>query len=144
LSEKFILQPELIFSKKGAEFEVSYTDESGIGGKTEMIEKYEYIEIPIIVKHLINNKIITNLNFGAYVAFLTSAIYELTLPGFPPYDTKDNTNKIDAGLFLGIDKAIDTTYGQLLIDFRYGFGIVQVPNSTKGEQTPIYNLVKEV
>ncbi len=129
LSEKFALQPELLFSMQGAKSEYDYDD----GFDSESFESkinLSYINLPIMAKfYPIENLAI---EMGPQVGFLVSAKsdYEstyttggVTVSESGDDDVKDQYKGIDFGLNFGASYKLDSG---LFFSARYNLGLTKV------------------
>lgn len=101
LSDKFAVQPELLFSMQGAGFD---------GGDT----KLNYINIPVMAKYFVTENI--SIEAGPQIGFLMSAKIDGT-------DVKEFTNSTDFGLNFGGSYYLDEN---MFLTARYGFGLSEV------------------
>lgn len=109
VSDNFVLQPELLYTQKGCEF-----DSFGITSKL----KFDYIEIPILAKYLISpGKSTCPFIFGGpVIATLMSA-------KFDDEDAKDNIKSTDFGLVIGAGVELESG---ISIDIRYNMGLTKI------------------
>lgn len=101
LSDKFAVQPELLFSMQGAGFD---------GGDLKM----NYINIPVMAKYFVTNNI--SIEAGPQIGFLMAAKADGT-------DVKEGYNSTDFGLNFGGSYYIDEN---MFLTARYGFGLSEV------------------
>lgn len=95
VSDKFAVQPELLYSTQGAKFEGS---ESGVSyeAKTNL----SYLNIPVMAKYYVAEGF--SLEAGPQIGFLTSAKYKLEAAGEEAEeDAKDFYESIDFGVNFG-------------------------------------------
>lgn len=103
ISEKFAIQPELLYSSLGAKVEGSET----YMGETFSFEekaKLDYITVPVMAKYYVMDGL--SLEAGPQIGILVSAKNEYTYKGggedeSGEDDMKDSTNSLDFGLGLG-------------------------------------------
>ncbi len=111
LSEKLAIQPELLYSTVGANYD------NTIGDITKEIKsKLGYIAIPVLAKINLNRSI--TLEAGPQFSFLMSKKNE-----FKPGDTNSYETAIVAGLGLQLTNSI-------FIQARYGFGLTKVAENS--------------
>jgi hypothetical protein len=119
-SEKFALQPELLFSMQGASYDA--------GGDTNM----NYINIPVMAKYFVTNNI--SLEAGPQIGFLMSAKSDGT-------DVKDGLNSTDFGINLGGSYYLNDN---MFLTARYGFGLSDVEkdlaSDEKGSKNSVFQL----
>jgi len=116
-SDLFAIQPELIFSMKGAKYEPT-------GGSYDF--KLNYIEIPVLAKVLLagGGNFKPNFYAGPAIGFLLSAKSDTT-------DVKDITKSTDFGLIggAGADLHMGTGPGKITFDIRYEVGLTSIDDS---------------
>ena len=113
LSEKIILQPELLFSTQGTKFE-----ESGFSADFDV----NYINIPVMFKYAVAEGF--NLEAGPQIGFLLSA----EVVG---EDIKDEMESIDFGMNVGA--SYDFTE-KLFAQARYNIGLANVAKDSGDEK----------
>jgi hypothetical protein len=101
LSDKFAVQPELLFSMQGA-------------GSDAADLKTNYINIPVMAKYFVTDNF--SVEAGPQIGFLMSA-------KFDGEDAKDGLNSTDFGLNFGGSYYIDEN---MFLTARYGFGLSEV------------------
>lgn len=110
-----LIQSEILYQQKGALYR---------RGDQEIVERLTYLELPVLFKLLLTDRMIKpHIFFGPYFALLLSA----TLKGdFTDEDISRDTNQGDAGyiLGLGIDLALDRTI--MSVDLRYSRGFIDI------------------
>lgn len=108
---KFGIQPEILFSKQGSEFNVN-------ADKFEA--NFDYINIPILVKlYLVAG---LNIQAGPQFGFLTTSEIKSTVAGITTTeDVKDQLDK-KSDTSLAIGAGWDLPFG-LTVDARYNFGL---------------------
>lgn len=116
VSDKFSVQPELLFSMQGAKNDV-YT------------LNMNYINIPVMAKYAVAEKF--NLQAGPQIGFLMSAKAEST-------DVKDSMKSLDFGLNLGA--GYDFTE-KMFLDLRYNLGLAQTQKDLMVGETASKNAV---
>jgi hypothetical protein len=118
-SNMFVLQPELLFSMKGAKYE---------GGGVKQTFSFNYIEVPVMVKFIIplqgSSSITPSLFAGPAVALIMSADFEQEQNNqSASVDIKDNVNTLDFGLAFGGSIAFPLGQNELGVDIRYSLGL---------------------
>ncbi len=125
IAKGFSLQPELIYSSKGAK--LTYSGNIIQGSKGEYRFNLNYVEVPLLA--VINIASNINIQAGGYVSYLASAnIKDLKDDGtvHDITDLKaDNFNRFDYGLVGGI--GVDVT--NFTIGARYNYGLKEVGSS---------------
>lgn len=113
------IQPELLFSRKGAEL----TYNNAFADGTAKF-KLNYIEVPILLKLNLTKNF--NIHAGPYFAYLIDAqVTNETVNGnfnFEDNFNNDDFNKIDAGVAVGLGVDFDL----IGIGARYNYGLSTV------------------
>nr|WP_315256611.1 porin family protein [uncultured Flavobacterium sp.] len=95
LSEKFAIQPELMYSAQGVKEKYEGGDFS-----EELTTKLGYINIPVMAKYYVAKSF--SLEAGPQIGFLTSAKYKVEEEGVSAeVDGKDNFNSVDFSFNFG-------------------------------------------
>jgi opacity protein-like surface antigen len=136
LSDKFIFQPELLFSSQGAKFE-----ESDNNFSSEETLKFNYLNMPLMIKFAASDKFA--LEFGPQLGFLLSAKskFEQTFDGetfSEEVDIKDSVKSIDFGLNFGASFDVSEN---IMIGARYNLGLSDI---TDGEDDEDFNVQNSV
>ncbi|MBL4745475.1 MAG: PorT family protein [Flavobacteriaceae bacterium] len=122
LSDKFSLQPELLFSAQGTKLEESedvYSYESKI--------KFNYLNIPVIAKYYVMEGL--SLEFGPQLGILLSADVDSTISingkvdETDKMDVKEFIEDIDFGVNFGASYQLENN---LFFQARYNLGLVNV------------------
>jgi hypothetical protein len=115
------IQPEILFTQKGAEFE---------SGSDYYEYHYSYIEIPILFKLTLASEgaaIRPSIYAGPFVGFKTSAKLETYLDP-DQEESKEETlpsiRSIDAGFVVGAGADLRLGPGNILLDLRYGMSLL--------------------
>ncbi len=139
LSGSFSVQPELLFSQKGAK----WTSETSIAD-SEVKLNLNYLEVPVnLVYNLAED---FDFQFGPYVGFLTNTKSEGTLTvGNVTYQTsdeldKDNFNTVDFGLQGGLRFFLKPVY----LGFTYKLGLSQVAKEGEFSEDVLGNAANQV
>ncbi|SRX55810.1 porin family protein [Aequorivita sp. CIP111184] len=125
ISEKFAIQPELLYSSQGAksEYDNSFGD-SLVIGKEKL--KLDYINIPIMAKYYIINGL--SVEAGPQFGFLISAKNEYEVSGFRgdesgDDDVKDFYNSLDIAIGIGASYRLNNG---VFFSLRFNKGITKV------------------
>lgn len=110
-TDKFAIQPELLYSMQGASIE-------SMGAESEM--KLDYINIPIMAKYYVIDRLAVEA--GPYVGFLMKADFE-------GVDFKDYTKSVDFGLGLGASYNLDNGF---FGGARYNLGLSDISDVDDG------------
>ena len=128
VSDKFSVQPELLYSTQGAKSEESFEGET-----IESEWNLSYLNIPIMAKYYVSEKF--SLEAGPQIGFLLGSKVKVESI---EVDFKDNTESIDFGLNIGT--AYDFTEN-LFAGLRYNIGLSNVAKTESGDDTKINNSV---
>lgn len=132
----FSLQPELLYSVKGARFR----ENENTDFKSAYV--FKYITLPVLAKYFVKEKI--TIEGGPYVSYLLSAKNE-EIKGFfssntgdeeASIDLKKNMNSIDAGVALGVGYI---TKSGFYLSTRYEYGILNTSKTLEGIDKKINN-----
>lgn len=122
LAENIALQPEFLFTQKGAETTYKF-----LGSETTQDITYNYIDIPVLLRLGFGETTGEGLGFyingGPYVGYaLSGKVKTSSLLGDSEvdytFDDKDDQRRVDFGLSLGAG----VTIGNLMFDARYNHG----------------------
>lgn len=125
ISEKFAVQPELLYSSQGAKEEYSSIPFGGFGIKYENKLKLDYINIPIMAKYYVTDGL--SIEAGPQFGILISAkaegeATELQQGGVESFDqdVKDSFKSLDIGFGLGAAYRLNNN---IFFSARYILGI---------------------
>lgn len=132
LSEKFAIQPELVYSLQGGQRD-GEVEALGVVGKSNAKFKYSYLNIPVMAKYFVTEGL--SLEFGPQIGFLMSAKLdtELTFAGETQSNDqsiKDDTKSIDFGLGLGAGYRLENG---LSFGARYNLGLSNMADTDNNE-----------
>lgn len=116
ISDFVAIQPELLFTTKGAELEYSNAFASG---NTKF--KLNYIELPLLVRVNVTKNF--NIHAGGYASYLVSS--KVTGDGTIEFDEEidaDDLARFDAGISAGI--GVD--FSPISVGLRYNYGLTTV------------------
>ncbi len=143
ISEKFSVQPELIYSSQGGRGE--YFDYY-MGNRIEVEEtlKLDYIYIPILAKYYLTEQL--SFEAGPQVGFLVSARFdaEANFNGETEsvdQNVNDSFKSIDLGLGVGMGYAFDN---KLNVAARYNFGLSNIIDDDDAEDSKSQNSVFQI
>lgn len=124
ISEKFAVQPELLFSVQGA------TDEDDLAGTTV---NYDYIlgylNLPVLAKYYVTEGL--SIQAGPQVGFNLMSDWKID---DTKTDVKDITNSVDVGVAVGV--GFRTASG-LFIQGRYNMGLTEIYEDVKANNAVI-------
>lgn len=125
VSEKFAIQPELLYVMKGTKMDGDIFESS-----EDVTFKYNYLSIPIVAKYYMGG---FNLQAGPSFDFLMSAKVDY---GDGEDDIKDDLKGLDLGLALGAGYDLPSGLG---FDIRYVMGLTDINNSDEMEGIEMKN-----
>jgi opacity protein-like surface antigen len=136
LTDKFAIQPEILFSTQGAK-----SEESALGSTAEYKSNLSYLNIPVMAKYYVAEKF--SLEAGPQIGFLLSAKekYEFSGNGVSESgkeDVKDSYESIDFGVNFGA--GYDFTEN-LSVGLRYNLGLSNIAKTEDGEDFKMNNSV---
>jgi len=119
INEIFAIQPEILFSMKGADFEAPAGDTLGMDGSFSL----NYIEIPLLLKVNLptEGKMKPFLYAGPAFGLLMTAKVE-------DVDVKDDMKTMDIGILAGAGIGYQMEGGTLFFEARYEVGMTSVPD----------------
>jgi opacity protein-like surface antigen len=128
VSDKFAVQPELLFSTQGAKRE--FLDDFGDGDvKVEQKINLSYVNIPVMAKFYVADGF--SLEAGPQIGFLTSAKYKFEAEGeSEEEDAKDELNSVDFGLNFGAGYNLTEN---LSAGLRYNLGLSNIAKDSDGK-----------
>lgn len=152
ISEKFSVQPELIFSQQGTKSEFSESGEFGgnsFSYEEELKIKANYLNLPVMAKFYVAEGL--SLEAGPQVGFLLSADAEseftdtetfdgvtTTESGSFEQDVKDEFKSVDFGVGFGAGYKLDSG---LNFGLRYNLGLSSIGEDFDGEEYDVKNNV---
>lgn len=136
ISDKFSIQPELLYSTQGSEFDYTlYMD--GAEYDTKNTFKLSYINVPVMFKYYAAKKF--SLEAGPQVGFLTSSKIETKVLGQSvTQGAKDLFENVDFGLNIGAGYDFTSKFSA---GVRYNFGLANVGENEDGSDDSIKNNV---
>ncbi|WP_420574302.1 porin family protein [Kordia sp.] len=119
LTEKFSIQPELVYSQQGANQDVNFILLQDIAAPAVTLKaRYNYLNLPVIAKYYVTNGL--SIEAGPQVGFLLSAKQK---GQGEDVDVKDGVKNIDFGLNVGLGYKL--TNG-LSFSARYNAGLSNI------------------
>lgn len=139
LSEKFALQPELLYSTQGTKLTNigDYLDGDFYTGDINF--NLAYINVPVMAKYYVAEKF--SIEAGPQIGFLTSAKTKTKLDGFSQtveQNVKDSFESIDFGLNFGAGYDFTEHFA---IGARYNLGLANIAKTEAGDNTKLHNSV---
>ncbi len=132
-SEKFALQPELLYSTQGTKF-----DDIQLGGNAaKTCFNFDYINVPVMFKYFAAEKFFVEA--GPQIGFLVAAkarvkVDEQNIDN--KQDIKDNFESIDFGLNFGAGYEFTEN---IFASARYNLGLANIAKTESGDDTKIHN-----
>lgn len=129
LTDKFSIQPELLYSTQGTKTEMTYSDEVSFNHRKDNL-KFGYLNLPIMAKYYVIEGL--SIEAGPQVGFLLSAkneyratasFYGEELSDSDEIDIKDNYKKIDFGFNFGAGYEFTEN---IFVQARYNLGLVNI------------------
>lgn len=122
LSDKFSIQPEVLYSTQGTKEKGNDYGSSGEVSEIELNYKFAYLNIPILAKYYVAEKF--SLEAGPQIGFVVSAKGEYTQAGRSEEgDIKKDYETIDFGLDFGA--GYDFTEN-ISVGLRYNLGLTNL------------------
>jgi hypothetical protein len=118
LSDRFALQPEVVYSRQGAKSKASGDDIS---------VHLDYLNIPVLFQYMFANGF--RIQTGPQLGFMLSAKAE---SGNETQNVKDGYNSIDLSLPIGVGIITDSGFG---VDARYVLGLSNVSENDNNKVT---------
>lgn len=120
ISDNIFIQPEILYTTKGAELEYNNAFVSGVGKF-----RLNYIEVPLLVKFKLTQNF--NIHVGGYASYLVDGKVTNESSAGNAFDfeekiSADDFNRFDAGLSAGVGVDFDP----LSIGLRYNYGLTTV------------------
>lgn len=119
INDEFAVQPELLYSMKGATYEAKE-------GDGEITNKLDYLQIPILAKYQVQN---FNFFAGPALAFNLTAESEVEVNGNSEDIDWDDVAAMEFGLIFGAGVDFPLTKGAITIDARYDLGLTSADDS---------------
>jgi opacity protein-like surface antigen len=138
LSDKFAIQPELLYSSQGMKLDNIMTEIEGNDIMVDSKFTLGYINIPVMFKYYVAEKF--NLEAGPQIGFLTSAKVKVIVDGYGSAtdNVKENFESVDFGLNFGA--GYDFTE-HFFANARYNLGLSNIAKTEPGEDAKINNSV---
>lgn len=128
IADKFIFQPEIIYSAQGSKSEGEYIIDSSVYN-VEATLKMNYINVPLMIKYKVANKFY--LEAGPYIGFLTSAKVKAKISGIgsDTEDIKDLFKSTDFGIGIGMNYDFTDI---IFANARYQTSLSEIGDSDEG------------
>lgn len=124
ISDKFGIQPEVLYSTQGAKSEFAFFDE--IEGDVDLKIKLDYISVPVMLKYFVAPGF--SLEAGPQFSFLSKSEIEAEFQGeTETEDLKDDTESFDFGAGVGVGYGLPQGF---LVQARYVMGFTDIYNDS--------------
>ncbi|MDR6762771.1 opacity protein-like surface antigen [Flavobacterium sp. 2755] len=136
-SEKFAIQPEVLYSTQGAKVDNFGLEIDGLGFFTgDASFNFAYINVPVMFKYFAAEKF--SLEAGPQIGFLVSAELKTKVDGYgsSTQDIKDNFESIDFGLNLGAGYDFTENF---FVGARYNLGLANIAKTEEGDDSKLHN-----
>lgn len=128
-SDGWGFNPQLLYSMKGAKQTSSETSMGGVETQYDYTVKYDYIEIPLLIRYVIpmTGNIDPVLHAGPYIGYLASSRAKVSITeNGRTYDVETDIKKqfgVDAGLRFGagVNIQLGRNLLGLYVDYSFGF-----------------------
>ena len=114
-----VIQPELLYSQKGAKFDVEFMD-------WKITYMFNYLEIPIFIKTVfpVQGKVKPNLFLGPYFGFtITDPQGRVEIDGTIEETDLTDVENTDFGVVFGSGVDFELGKGKIVFDVRYDLGL---------------------
>ena len=147
MNEMFSLQPELLFTMKGAKYEDEYTEEEDnyeYYEKTEISMNCNYLEIPVLAKLKIpmEGNIKPNVFLGPALSIALSTTYDVDFE-YKEYEdgqlVDEESGSVDADIeFIkdvdfGLVFGAGVDFGKITVDARYNMGLSSIADEDEDD-----------
>jgi len=123
ISDGFAVQPEVLYSTKGAEADYNLV---GFDGTAKL--KLDYIDVPILAVFKLGDAI--EIHAGPYFGFLANSKYEVSGDVSDDGDLdSDNFKNLDYGLVGGLA----VNFAAIQVGARYNYGLQEIQDSESAE-----------
>lgn len=137
LSDKLVVQPEILFSMQGAEFKngKAYVEGKLVTGSANFI--LNYVNVPVMFKYsLVKN---FSIEVGPQIGFLASAKTKTVVNGYSgkhEMDVKKIFESTDFGLNLGAGYDFTENFS---VGVRYNLGLSNILKTKFGDDSKLHN-----
>lgn len=139
INDIFAIQPELLYSSKGAKMELYYSEESDYVSS----DIIDYLVVPVVMKITIPSNI--NLSFsgigGTSLAVKLNSKAKTKFLGEEYEDDIDEFRRIDWGAVFGAGLNWKLGKRALLFEFRYNLGLIRIQKEKRRHSPEYYNKV---
>jgi hypothetical protein len=121
LGKVVVIQPELLYSQKGAKWQEEYIGETG-----KVTFKFNYLEMPVFIKMIVpvQGKVKPSFFLGPYFGIMiTGPRGELEVDGTTIEEDLEGVKDTDFGVVFGGGLDFVLGKGKIVFDVRYGLGL---------------------
>ena len=121
LGKVVVIQPELLYSQKGAKREGEF-----MGETWKATYKFNYLEMPVFIKMIVpvEGKVKPNFFLGPYFGIMiTDPRGELKVDGTTTEEDMEGVKDTDFGVVFGSGLDFVLGKGKIVFDVRYGLGL---------------------
>lgn len=130
ISDKFGIQPEVLYSTQGAKSDASIFEEFG---DVDVTLKLDYVAVPVMLKYFVSPGF--SLEAGPQFSFLSKSEIEAEFGGeTETEDFKDDTESFDLGAALGVGYGLPQGF---LVQARYVMGFSDVYTDSDAKNSVI-------
>jgi len=135
IGRKFNIQPELLFVRQGLNYDIAFLYED-----ITYRVKINYLRVPLIIyyRSAPDKKRHPGLFAGPYISFKLNAIRELSNEENFDENPVTNIHDIDFGMLGGICMDFDLPSGQLNLELRTSFSLVNMMDPIEGNLSWYY------
>jgi len=131
LGKVVVIQPELLYSQKGAKWEEEFMDET-----YKMTYKFNYVEIPLFIKMIapVQGTVKPNLFLGPYFGIMIAdARVEAEIDGTTMEDDLEGVKDTDFGVVFGAGVDFGLGKGKVVFDVRYSLGLTTLDDEGEAD-----------
>jgi len=129
LSKRFDFQPELLYALQGLNYSTEYLYDN-ITYKINI----NYLKIPLLFRYKVcmKEKKRSGVYAGPYTSFNLKAVRVMELEGQKEKTDMSNVKDVDFGAILGYSLDLDLPSGQMIIDLRFGYSLINMMSPLDG------------
>ena len=129
LSKRFDFQPELLYALQGLNYSTDYLYDN-ITYKVNI----NYLKIPLLFRYKVcmKEKKRSGVYAGPYTSFNLKAVRVIELEGEKDKTDMSNVKDIDFGVVAGYSLDLDLPSGQMIVDLRFGYSLINTMTPIDG------------
>lgn len=139
LGKVVVIQPELLYSQKGAKWEEEF-----IGETWKLTYKFNYLEVPVFVKMImpVQGKVKPNLFLGPYFGILiTDPRGKVEIDGTTMEDDIEGVKDTDFGVVFGGGIDFELGKGKIVFDVRYSLGLTTLDEEDADVKNNVFSFL---